>query len=90
MSMEKVDTKKHHDNDDFKAVVLMVHETGIEPVRPHRAQDFKSCASACSATRAYSYVVQVTCKITCKNYINIDIKNCQHFFANFTTIFNYA
>ena len=30
----------------------MVRETGIEPVRVISPQDFKSCASACSATRA--------------------------------------
>ena len=40
------------DNEKIKAMVPLVRETGIEPVRPHRAQDFKSCASACSATRA--------------------------------------
>ena len=29
-------------------------ETGIEPVRGVSSQDFKSCASASSATRAYN------------------------------------
>ena len=49
-----------------KPKYFMVRETGIEPVRPHRAQDFKSCASACSATRAYICVQVVF--VTCKEY----------------------
>ena len=53
---------------------FMVRETGIEPVRPHRAQDFKSCASACSATRAWSVIFDYEDYTTIYNY------DCQQLF----------
>ena len=36
---------------------LVVPRTGIEPVRLYGSQDFKSCASACSATPAFQFTV---------------------------------
>ena len=38
----------------YKQSFIDMPETGIEPVRGVSSQDFKSCASASSATRAYN------------------------------------
>ena len=37
----------------IQGFLLMVPGTGIEPVRIIHPQDFKSCASTCSATWAF-------------------------------------
>ncbi len=44
--------RKKYKLEIYLLTCILVRETGIEPVRVHHPQDFKSCASACSATRA--------------------------------------
>ena len=42
---------------DVRVISKLVPGTGIEPVRFIQPQDFKSCASTCSATWAYICLV---------------------------------
>ena len=72
----------------------MVRETGIEPVRVISPQDFKSCASACSATRAYAFVQVVFCNLQViyyhsdRNLSTTIFRNFKLFFSIFLLIFD--
>ena len=67
---KRADVFLHRKTEQSELCSDVVLETGIEPVRLLRPQDFKSCASASSATRAIVLDYNSTNNLFCQLFFN--------------------